>query len=147
VQEANDYAKRNGLQGFSMVSNQFSLAEMVDPVWGGCISASDADSRAWLSKAQIALFPWSSQARGFFLPGLATPERRDNAELVRCWYSEDNFRRQARAFELARKRNVLPINIALAYVLNQPSRPSPDRPAPTERGAHQPARSGCEADG
>lgn len=40
--------------------------------------------------------------------------------MVRCWYSEDNFRRLERAKELAAKKGVLPINIALAYVLCQP---------------------------
>ena len=83
-------------------------------------SASDPASRAWFEKTQTPLLAWSSQARGFFLPGRAGPEKRDDAELVRCWYSEDNFERLARVNELARKRNVLPINIALAYVLNQP---------------------------
>ena len=32
VQAANDYAKAKGLQGFSIVSNNFSLARMVAPV-------------------------------------------------------------------------------------------------------------------
>ena len=41
-------------------------------------------------------------------------------ELVRCWYSDGNFKRLARARELAAKRGVLPINIALAFVLCQP---------------------------
>jgi aryl-alcohol dehydrogenase-like predicted oxidoreductase len=38
----------------------------------------------------------------------------------RCWYSEDNWQRRDRVLEMAKKKNVLPINIALAYVLNQP---------------------------
>jgi predicted dehydrogenase/aryl-alcohol dehydrogenase-like predicted oxidoreductase len=120
VQEANDYAKKAGKQGFSVVSNNFSLARMVDPVWAGCIAASDAQSREWLTKNQFPLLAWSSQARGFFLPGKAAPEKKEDEELVRCWYAEDNFRRLERVNELAKKRNVLPINIALAYVLNQP---------------------------
>ena len=67
----------------------------------------------------MPLLAWSSQARGFFA-GPAHPDDRSDEELVRCWYSEDNFRRLARAEELAKKRGVLPINIALAYVLAQP---------------------------
>jgi len=39
---------------------------------------------------------------------------------VRSWYSDDNFLRRARAGELAQKMGVLPISIALAYVLSQP---------------------------
>jgi predicted dehydrogenase/aryl-alcohol dehydrogenase-like predicted oxidoreductase len=119
VEAANAWAAEHGLQGFSAMSNNFSLARMVDPVWKGCISASDADSRAWLTKTQMALMPWSSQARGFFT-GRARPDDFSDPELVRSWYSEDNFRRLDRANELARKRGVLPINIALAYVLCQP---------------------------
>jgi aryl-alcohol dehydrogenase-like predicted oxidoreductase len=93
---------------------------MIDPVWGGCISASDKLSREWLAKNKLALFPWSSQARGFFLPERSAPDKKEDPELVRCWYSDDNFQRQARAIELAKKKNVSPINIALAYVLCQP---------------------------
>jgi aryl-alcohol dehydrogenase-like predicted oxidoreductase len=120
VQEANDYAAKNGKTGFAAVSNNFSLARMVDPVWAGCIAASDPESRAWFTRSQIPLLAWSSQARGFFLPGRAAPDKKDDAELVRCWYSEDNFQRLSRVNEMAKKRNVLPINIALAYVLAQP---------------------------
>ena len=119
VQEANDYARANGLEGFSAVSNNFSLARMVAPPWAGCISASDRVSRAWLTETQIPLMPWSSQARGFFT-GRARPDDRSDEELVRCWYSDDNFQRLERVNQLAQERGVLPINIALAYVLNQP---------------------------
>jgi aryl-alcohol dehydrogenase-like predicted oxidoreductase len=119
VQEANDYAKAKGVTGFVAVSNNFSLARMVDPVWGGCIAASDPASRAWFEKTQLALMPWSSQARGFFLPHISR-EFKGDEEVVRCWFSDDNFQRRDRAVELAEKRGVEPINIALAYVLHQP---------------------------
>ena len=85
-----------------------------------CVAASDPDSRAWFTKTQTTLLSWSSQARGFFVPGRAAPDKLEDKELVRCWYSDDNFERQKRAFELAKKYNVQPISIALAYVLAQP---------------------------
>ena len=119
VKEANEYAKKKGLTGFLAVSNNFSLARLVEPMWGGCISSSDKDSREWFIKTQISLFSWSSQARGFF-SGAADPKNTSNAELVRCWYCDDNFKRLERAKELAKKYKVLPITIALAYVLCQP---------------------------
>jgi aryl-alcohol dehydrogenase-like predicted oxidoreductase len=68
----------------------------------------------------MALMPWSSQARGFFVEGRAHPDKKEDPELVRCWYSDDNFQRLERANELAKEKGVLPINIALAYVLCQP---------------------------
>jgi len=119
IEVANAYAREHGLTPFAAVSNNFSLARMVEPPWAGCLSASDAASRAWLTKTQTPLLPWSSQARGFFT-GRARPDDRSDAELARCWYSDDNFRRLERVDELARRRGVLPINIALAYVLCQP---------------------------
>ncbi len=120
VQEANEYAASKGLRGFTVLSNNLSLARMVNPVWTGCISVHSAESRAWLTERQIANFSWSSQARGFFLPGRATPEKTSDREMVHSWYSDDNFQRLARANELAARKGVAPINIAAAWVLGQP---------------------------
>jgi predicted dehydrogenase/aryl-alcohol dehydrogenase-like predicted oxidoreductase len=119
VEEANAYAQAKGLVGFSAVSNNLSLARMINPVWGGAISSSDAESRAWFAKAQLPLLSWSSQARGFFTDR-SRPDLTQDGELVHGWYSEDNFRRKQRVVELAAKRGVQPINVALAYVLCQP---------------------------
>lgn len=119
LEEANRYAAERGLASFAAMSNNFSLARMIDPVWAGCISASDPESRAWLERTQMPLMPWSSQARGFFT-GRARPDDHSDPELVRCWYSPDNFERLERVNRMARERGVLPINIALAYVLAQP---------------------------
>ncbi|HEU4329003.1 MAG TPA: aldo/keto reductase [Roseiflexaceae bacterium] len=116
---ANAYAAASGQQGFTALSNNFSLARMVEPVWAGCIAASDPASRAWLHETQTALFPWSSQARGFFT-GRAHPDDRSDPELVRSWYSEDNFQRLERVRQLAQERDAAPIAVALAYVLSQP---------------------------
>ena len=118
VDEANAYARKNGKQGFSIVSNSLSLAIWNEPVWGGCYHCGDKQSRDWLKERQLALMSWSSQARGFFVVG--DPDYTDNAELVRCYYNDDNFKRLERARELAKQKGVEPINIALAYVLNQP---------------------------
>jgi len=119
LREANAYAEKKGLQKFTCVSNNFSLARMVDPVWSGCVSAKEPAFMQWLAETGAALLAWSSQARGFFTER-AHPDKRDDAELVRCWYSDDNFGRRDRAIELARRKGVEPINIALAYVLGQP---------------------------
>jgi predicted dehydrogenase/aryl-alcohol dehydrogenase-like predicted oxidoreductase len=119
IADANAYAAERGLNGFSVISNNFSLARMVAPPWDGCLAVSDVASRSWLRERQIPLLPWSSQARGFFTER-AHPDNHSDEELVRCWYSDDNFERKRRAEELASKRGVLPLNIALAYVLHQP---------------------------
>jgi aryl-alcohol dehydrogenase-like predicted oxidoreductase len=118
LQEANEYAAEHGLTGFSFNSPNLSLAKANEPFWPGCVSA-DAETCKWHEKHQLPLLSWSSQARGFFT-GRFTPEVRDNEDLVRVFYSDDNWDRLRRAEQLAAQKQVTPIQIALAYVLNQP---------------------------
>ena len=130
--EANDWAAANDRHGLSALSNNFSLARMINPVWPGVASVSD-EFASYLATTGTALFPWSSQARGFFtewgsgvlnnsatqkLGGtLAEPTA---AELLRVWDSPENRERRARAETLAHELGVELITIALAYVLYQP---------------------------
>jgi predicted dehydrogenase/aryl-alcohol dehydrogenase-like predicted oxidoreductase len=113
------YAKKSGKRAPVALSNNFSLAEMIDPIWAGCVAASDDAWKQWLMKTQTPNFAWSSQGRGFFTDR-AGRDRFDDEEIVRCWYSERNFIRRDRAYELAAKKGRSPIHIALAYVLAQP---------------------------
>jgi aryl-alcohol dehydrogenase-like predicted oxidoreductase len=118
LQEANEYAAAHGLVGFTFSSPNLSLAKANEPFWAGCVSA-DAETCAWHERTQLPLLSWSSQARGFFT-GRFTPEVRDNADLVRVFYSDGNWERYRRAEKLAAEKGVTTIQIALAYVLNQP---------------------------
>ncbi|TCR00622.1 aldo/keto reductase [Neorhizobium sp. JUb45] len=113
-----DYAKKNGKAAPAALSNNFALAEMLDPIWPGCVTSSTAEWKNWLNERQIPNFAWSSQGRGFFTDR-AGRDKRDDAEIVRCWYSDSNFERRDRAIELAQKRGCSPIHIALAYVIAQ----------------------------
>jgi aryl-alcohol dehydrogenase-like predicted oxidoreductase len=121
MDEANAYAARNGKAGFSVLSNHMSLARMVEAPWEGCLAASDAESRQWLADRNMPLFPWSSQARGFFVDGRAAPDDLSDPELVRCFYSDDNFERLKRVGETATRLGVAGISVALAYLLHQSS--------------------------
>ena len=116
---ANAYARSHGKRGFELLSNNFSLAEMVAPMWAGCISSSDPDSMAWLQRTQTPIFAWSSQGRGFFTDR-AGRDKLDDPTLVNCWYSDVNFARRDRVHELARRLNVSPAQVALAYLFVQP---------------------------
>lgn len=119
MDEAIAYAERTGKRKPGALSNNFSLAEMLEPIWAGCITSSTDDWKAWLTSRQMPNFAWSSQGRGFFTDR-AGRDRLDSEELVRVWYSERNFGRRDRAIELAARLRKSPIHIALAYVLNQP---------------------------
>ena len=118
VDAANAWARDHDRSGFAAVSNNFSLARMVAPVWEGCLSSAGPAARAWHTETQLPLLAWSSQARGFFVH--ADPADRSDPQLARCWYSDANFARLQRARKLAHELNVAPTNIALAYVLCQP---------------------------
>jgi aryl-alcohol dehydrogenase-like predicted oxidoreductase len=118
IAEANAYAAAHGLVGFAASSINLSLARPKEPMWPDCIAADD-QARAWHTATQLPLFSWSSQAGGF-LSGHFKPEDTSNADLVRVYYSDDNFTRLQRAIELGQQKGVGPIVIALAYVLNQP---------------------------
>ncbi|MEE9253368.1 MAG: aldo/keto reductase [Pseudomonadales bacterium] len=134
IRDANEYAKSRGIQGFSAVSNNFSLARMNEPVWAGCIASSTPAYREFLTETGLALMPWSSQARGFFTERAQQPEgergvkgvagaignQPQDEEMARVWFSDDNFERRRRAGVIAGERSVALINVALAYVLHQP---------------------------
>jgi aryl-alcohol dehydrogenase-like predicted oxidoreductase len=113
------HARKHGRTEMAAFSNNFSLAEMNDPIWAGCIHASDDAWKAWATRRQLTNFAWSSQGRGFFTDA-AGRDKRENEELVRVWYSEANFARRDRAVELAGRLGRRPIHVALAYTLAQP---------------------------
>ncbi len=117
IKSANAYAASKSLRGISAVSNNFSLARMVEAPWAGCIASSDIESRTWFENSRMPIMSWSSTAKGFFVYG--DENNTSDSGLVSCWYSEDNFRRLARAKELAAKKGVTPVVIAMAYVLCQ----------------------------
>lgn len=117
LEEANTYAAKNGLIGFTFNSPNFSLAKAQVPYWPDCISV-DEHILNWHKKSKLPIFSWSAQARGFFT-GRFTPEDYSNEDLVRVFYNDDNWERFRRAEQLAKERNVETIQISLAYVLNQ----------------------------
>ena len=127
IDEANAYAAANGKQGFALLSNNFSLARMEDPVWPGCLASSEDAFREWHTQNNFPLLPWSAQARGFFLDwdgkGLAATRHGADPtddEMQRVWGSTENMERRNRAFQLGKELGVSALQIALAYVVNQP---------------------------
>ena len=116
--QANTYALEHQLVPFVASSPQFSLATMNEPPLPGCVALSDADQE-WYARHQFPVLAWTSQARGFF-SGRYSPDDRASEEMVRIWFSPENFSRLERAGELGRQRGVSANTVALAYVLCQP---------------------------
>ena len=132
--EANAHAAANGLKPMTVSSPQYSLAEMVNPIWPGCVGlggASHAADRKWYADNDVAIFSWSSLGRGL-MSGRVTRANADGAgkealeeDVVAAMYCEDNFTRLDRAWELAGEKGVSLPQIALAFVLSQPMKTHP----------------------
>jgi aryl-alcohol dehydrogenase-like predicted oxidoreductase len=118
LEEANRYAAEHGLRGFDFSSPNLSLAKAKEPYWRDCVSV-DEETLTWHERSGLPLFSWSAQARGFFT-GRFSPEDRSDADLVRVFYNDANWERYRRAEQLGREKGKSTIQIALAYVLNQP---------------------------
>ncbi len=119
VEEAISYAKANGLPGPAAVSNQFSLAHMIKPLWSGCFASRGAAWEAFLKRTELPLLGWSAQARGFFEVN-QDAHKIDFWENAEAWADEGNFERRRRAQERARQLGVSPSCVALAWTLHQP---------------------------
>ena len=128
IAEANEYADKHGLVGFTVSSPNFSLAEQFDEPWADCFTISgpqNASDRQWYVDQKMPLFTWSSLAQGFF-SGRIT---RSNWETVkeefpepvdRCYAKEANFERLDRVEELAKEKEMTVPQLALAYVIQNP---------------------------
>ena len=66
IDAANAYAAERGVAGIACNSPHLSLAVQNEPPWAGCLSATDAESRAWHARTGMPLLAWSAQAAGFF---------------------------------------------------------------------------------
>jgi aryl-alcohol dehydrogenase-like predicted oxidoreductase len=118
VDEANSYAEAHGLRGMSVVSNQFGLACMNHPLWPGARTAATAASRAWHDHRHMPLLAYSPLGRGFLSDASKTGARA--TEIARSFVTDENRTRRSRAVELSRERGATLVDVALAYVLNQP---------------------------
>jgi aryl-alcohol dehydrogenase-like predicted oxidoreductase len=116
---ARAYAEARGLQPLSILNNNLSLAEMVKPIWAGCISSHETATLDYLRATRTAHFSWSSQARGYFLPAEFRNRLPEDTGPETCFGSDANAERRRRAEELARRRGVSANNVALAWVLAQ----------------------------
>ncbi|MAE64971.1 MAG: oxidoreductase [Phycisphaeraceae bacterium] len=116
MQAAKSYAETNGRSFFSMLSNQFSLAGMVANPFPPllCLSANTSAYRQWLADEQLPLFCWSSTAHAFFTASTIHSGTRS------AYGSEANDARSARVRELAEKKAVDTVAVALRWVLQQP---------------------------
>ena len=134
IEEANEYAYKHSLKPFSVSSPNFGLARQVNDPWrcdaplgDGCVTISgpeNSDAREWYAKSGIAVFAYSSLARGL-LSGLFKSSDPEGAKKIMDgpgitgYYSPDNIERLRRCELLAEEKGVGVAQIALAWIFNQ----------------------------
>jgi len=116
IQEAIDYARANQKAEMMSSSENFSLACANEPFWPNTVFVTEND-RAWFKSNNFLLVAWSALGRGFFANG--DPNDRSNTDVVRTFYSANNFERKRRAEEFAASKGLTMFQVALGYVLNQ----------------------------
>ncbi len=116
IQEAHAYADSHGLHPMSMSSPHFSLAVAREPYWPNTVVVTPSE-KAWYEKHKLPLAAWSSLGRGFI--ALGAPDFTADKDLVRVYYTEDNFERLRRADSVGAAHGLNRIETALSYVLSQ----------------------------
>jgi aryl-alcohol dehydrogenase-like predicted oxidoreductase len=104
----------------SVSSSYLGLAAADTFPWPGCVSARDPETLGWHAATGIPLLAWSSQAGGFFAAAFDPAAAPD---VVRSYGSAANLARRARAAELGARRGWDASQVALAWVLSEPSAP------------------------
>jgi 1-deoxyxylulose-5-phosphate synthase len=117
IAEANAYAAAHGLHGFVISSPQFGLVRPTRMLFPGTLSASDSDL-GWHAARQFPILAWSVLGAGFIARAASGREVAED-ETAETYLSSTNLARVRRAVELADRKNVTPIQIALAYALQQ----------------------------
>ena len=113
IDEANAYAEANGLEGFCISSQHFSLAAQNEEHWPDTRSANDPAIHDWHVRTQTPLLAWSSLARGYFAG-------RSDGDVARVYDSAANRERRRRAQALGRRLGRSAAQVALAWALHQP---------------------------
>ena len=128
IAQANAYAASHGLEGFTAVSPAWSLADYIRDPWGGSVSLSGDDRRAyrdWLRDTQTPVFCYSSLGRGYLSGKFSTDGDRPIGEClgngaVMEYDAPVNRERLRRAELLAAEKNCAVSAVCLAWLLRQP---------------------------
>lgn len=129
IMEANAYAKEHDLEGFSVSSPNFGLAEQVNDPWGGeCITISGPENdgaREWYAKEQMPVIAYSSLGRGFFSGRFASGDYEGAKKVMdgnaqKGYLCESNMKRLAVAEEMAKRDGCSVPQVAMRYIFSTP---------------------------
>ncbi len=116
IEQANRFAKENGLEPLSLCQMHYSLAETTAAATGDIthVPMSDVEYR-WHTDNDFPIMAFASQGKGFF--GKFEQGLEQNPFVYKYYgYFPENWKRAERAVELAKKYNTNASAIVLAYV-------------------------------
>ncbi len=128
IEMANAYAKEHGLEGFTVASPCYSLAELIRDPWGGSVALSGDKQEAfrqWFTANQMPVFNYSALGRGFLSGKYKSDNRKPIEEClweapIKEYYDPKNVARLERAEKLADEINASVSQICLAWLFAQP---------------------------
>ena len=132
IDEANEYAYAHDMFGFDVSSPAYSLAEQKEDPWGGgCVDISGekhSAERDWYQDKGVEVFAYASLAHGFLSGKFRSDEEKRAVKLldeyaVKGYCCPRNFKKLAKAEQLAAKKHATVPQIALAWLLQQPLNP------------------------
>ena len=118
IEEANAYCREKGYQGITVNSPSYTLATIQKPRWVGTVYV-DSDYVKKNNEEGITVMSWGAQGAGFFVPLWKSMDVEAPQDIKDAFFTEENFEKLARVEAMAKTKEAEPINIALAYVLNE----------------------------
>lgn len=119
--EAVKYAEKQGIQGFSAVSNQWSMAAVNE---GGNMNSDpslvmmDSEYYRWHVESKMPMVPFSSGAHGFFDKLYRNAVMSD--EMKRAYLNDKNLEMYDALCRLKKRSGESVYSLSLAWLLNQP---------------------------
>lgn len=112
INEANEYAKNNGLAGFSFSQICYSLADVTNEEYGDTtlVCMNDTEYNGYIEN-KIPVMAYTSQARGFFYKNFANPEAATGR-----FASPKNIKRLLKLKEFCEKKQITPEEAVCAFL-------------------------------
>lgn len=119
IAEAQEYANRNGLQGFVGNQMMWSLAvPNTDKMEDKTMIPMDEAGKQFHLSTGLSAFPYSSQAYGFFSGRYSKDHMPDKKMVYDVFYSDENFSRLERVSQVARNLSRSNTEIILGYLMS-----------------------------
>ncbi|MCH5210163.1 MAG: aldo/keto reductase [Oscillospiraceae bacterium] len=126
IVEATDYAKKHGLNGFSVSSPCFSAAKRVFDPWGGSVDISgdeNKSAREWYIENNMPVIAYSSLARGFLSGKFKSYDNKSFEDVFGAnapveYDCPENIALLKRIEDVSNDRGITVAQTALAWLMN-----------------------------